>query len=206
MGSPSPVLDSAEGLDQRIEAHLQRLSERIGRSYSTDVMEVVESLSTLLYSYKTRDEMLERLLESETGKIAHDQGQSKRTLQKVRQEEDCAELRRAHERSHELLERAVHLIVLIHRQLARSNDDRSNYAAEDCGYCLGAGAANGFACTPCHGGGRVYVHQPSLKCPRCKGNGRSDEQARALYESDSCLVCGGSGWVMAVESVTKGYA
>src|SRR5690349_11150831 len=130
MGSPSSVLDSAEGLDQRIEAHLQRLSERIGRSYTTDVIEVVESLSSLLYSYKTRDEMLEVLLDSETEKITHDQSQSKATRQEIRQDEVCAELRRAHERSHELLERAVHLIVLIHRQLARSNDDRSNYASE----------------------------------------------------------------------------
>src|SRR5262245_59566081 len=66
--SASPRLDeSTKDLNTLIETRLQRLSERIGRSYLLEETKAdLESLSDLIYIYKIRDEMLEELLDLKT--------------------------------------------------------------------------------------------------------------------------------------------
>ena len=75
------------------------------------------------------------------------------------------------------------------------------YAYETCGLCDGVGkGALGpeVPCPPCKATGKVLVHQPPIKCPRCGGNGKASHDADALiYSPVLCVICKGAGWVMA---------
>jgi DnaJ-class molecular chaperone len=74
------------------------------------------------------------------------------------------------------------------------------FAPELCGLCVGRGkGALGpdEPCPPCKGKGVVLVHQPSVKCPRCGGNGRAKTIFDGLTTDPRlCVICQGSGWVM----------
>jgi hypothetical protein len=76
------------------------------------------------------------------------------------------------------------------------------YALEICGLCKGAGkGALGpdKPCPPCKSKGVVLVHQPPIKCPRCGGNGKAKTLFDGLITDPRlCVICHGSGWVMAL--------
>jgi hypothetical protein len=66
-----------------------------------------------------------------------------------------------------------------------------------CASCQGSGSRLGRPCEGCGGAGQVQVHQPAIKCPRCKGTG---EQTSGYTEYPLCVVCRGCGWAMALRS------
>jgi DnaJ-class molecular chaperone len=72
------------------------------------------------------------------------------------------------------------------------------YAHEICGLCGGigkGGLGTDEPCPPCNATGKVVVLQPPIKCPRCKGDGKSKRVADGLaYAPRLCVVCRGSGW------------
>ena len=74
------------------------------------------------------------------------------------------------------------------------------YAPEICGLCNGAGkGALGpdEPCPPCKATGKVLVHQPPKKCPRCGGNGKAKRLDDGLSgDRRLCVICRGSGWVL----------
>ena len=83
---------------------------------------------------------------------------------------------------------------------ANASDMSERYAPEICGLCKGAGKGGlepNELCPPCKATGKVVVHQPPRRCPRCGGDGK----ARTFFDGlvgdiRLCVVCRGSGWVM----------
>lgn len=69
-----------------------------------------------------------------------------------------------------------------------------DYAPEICAWCKGVGSHNQTECSACDGKGKVMVCQPPIKCPRCKGVGKSD--GSYFYATPFCVVCRGCGWVL----------
>src|SRR5437764_10390711 len=69
------------------------------------------------------------------------------------------------------------------------------YAYETCGLCKGTGLSELFPdapCPPCGSRGKVLVYQPSVRCPRCKGERKASENVK--YGLRLCVVCHGAGW------------
>jgi DnaJ-class molecular chaperone len=75
-----------------------------------------------------------------------------------------------------------------------------DYAPEICGLCKGAGkGALGpdEPCPPCKATGKVLVHQPPIRCPRCGGDGKAKQVFDGLSSfPELCVVCKGAGWVL----------
>ena len=76
------------------------------------------------------------------------------------------------------------------------------YAQETCGLCKGLGISvldSVMPCPACKATGKVIVHQPPNKCPRCGGNGKAKTLIDGLSSDPRlCLICKGAGWVMAL--------
>jgi hypothetical protein len=71
------------------------------------------------------------------------------------------------------------------------------YAPEKCGYCGDCYPPDTQRpCPACEGKGVVLVHQPSIRCPRCAGDGKARGSDDLRYRSNLCVVCLGTGWVM----------
>ena len=80
-----------------------------------------------------------------------------------------------------------------------------DYLPEVCGLCSGkARLSGGEPCTPCMGKGTVLVRQPALRCPRCSGSGLPTEIDRIQYYASLCMICGGTGWVMTLDTEQHG--
>jgi len=59
----------------------------------------------------------------------------------------------------------------------------AEYDYETCGLCGGegkGGLGTSEPCPPCKATGKVLVHQPPIKCPRCGGTGRAGRPANGL--------------------------
>jgi DnaJ-class molecular chaperone len=71
------------------------------------------------------------------------------------------------------------------------------YAPEKCVACLGTGNIPGHSpCPACEGIGTVMTCQPPLTCPRCKGTGQHTSGMFLLINSEFCVICRGTGWVL----------
>src|SRR5262245_54777315 len=111
--SPQTV-DLSEGLDELLEAHVRNLSEKLSRPYTIeDVEEELSALNDLVYTYKRRDELLERLLDSSTAEEKGAQIREALQAQRIKVAENRAELERVHARSHELLQRSALLVIKV---------------------------------------------------------------------------------------------
>ena len=77
-----------------------------------------------------------------------------------------------------------------------------DYAYETCGLCKGVGKGGlgpNEPCPPCKATGKVLVHQPPLRCPRCGGTGKANQVFDGLStDFRLCVICNGAGWVMAL--------
>jgi DnaJ-class molecular chaperone len=75
-----------------------------------------------------------------------------------------------------------------------------DYAYETCGLCNGVGKGGlgpNEPCPPCKATGKVLVHQPPIRCPRCGGDGKAKQPFEGIiYSPVLCVICLGAGWVM----------
>jgi len=75
-----------------------------------------------------------------------------------------------------------------------------DYARERCGLCKGLGISvleSVMPCPACKATGKVLVHQPPLRCPRCGGDGKAKQVFDGLSRlPELCVICKGAGWVM----------
>jgi hypothetical protein len=192
--------DVCEALDELLEAHLRNLSEKLqSPERIEDIGAELATLNDLVYSYKRRDELLEKLLDCTTAEDKRSQIRVTLQAQHIRVVENRAELERIHARSHELLERSTSLIGRAQQQINERAHKYAGYALEQCALCKGVGGSAGDPCLACNGKGNVLVHQPSLKCPRCAGDGKPHGRESLLYSAKLCVVCRGTGWVMTAD-------
>src|SRR5262245_26421656 len=187
---------SSNGLEELLESHISKLAEKLSRPFTLDEIEAdLASLNDLVYTFKRRDELLEKLLDSATTEYTQEQIREALKAQRMRVAENRAETERIHRRSQQLLQRSTQLILRAQRDINSKAHKHAGYVLEPCGLCNGLGGSTENPCAPCNGKGSVLVHQPSLKCPRCKGTGKPRANDELTY-STRCIVCRGSGWVM----------
>lgn len=194
----SPLtLEASEGLDELLETHVSNLSEKLSRTHTLEEIEAeLATLNDLVYSYKRRDEMLERLLDVTTPEGKREQIRAMLQAQKIKLAENQAELERLHARSHKLLRRSSLLVIRAQEEIGRIAHKHTGYALEPCGLCKGLGVSTDHPCVACNGKSSVLVHQPSIKCPRCGGDGKATTKLSLMYSSTVCVVCRGTGWAL----------
>src|SRR5215510_1629220 len=200
MGDSSNVDDLAHSLEELIGDHLANLTEKQQRDGSiSELADEVGRLNDLLISYKLRDELLERLLDSETPEVRRTQIRETLKAQRMRVAENRAEMELIHARSHAILDRSVRLIATIQKQIDKNAHAYSGYAFEKCGFCDGLGRASEKQCPVCRGNRTVLVFQPPTKCPQCAGCGKVTFDPVTRSSSELCTACRGSGWVKSIQ-------
>ena len=193
--SPPQLQEDFHSLGDLIEKHLAGIEAKISRNDSiADIAQEVAKLNDLLVSYQRRDELLERLLDTETPSTKRKQIRAAFEAARLRMTSNRVELERLHAVSHELLLRSAELVLRIQRRVDKESHQHCGYALELCSFCRGFGAKSDAPCPACDGKRSVLVFQPANKCPRCNGDGHAEMHNR--YISELCLVCRGTGWVM----------
>jgi hypothetical protein len=67
MASEPLQLEGAHSLGELVESHLQVLFDKLARPHTLDDIEAdLATLNDLIYSYKRKDELLEKLIDSAT--------------------------------------------------------------------------------------------------------------------------------------------
>jgi hypothetical protein len=193
-GGQRPVEDVDTLLYDLVETHVRKLSNTLSSSSTLEEVEAeVNALNNLIYTYKRRDELLEKLLD--TSIPDEKRRQIRETMQalSVKVEENTEKLAKDHDRAHKLIERSVALIAKAQRHLGKAAHLHSGYSVKGCGLCTSTGHNGRTLCGVCNGEGRVIVRQPSRKCIKCWGSGKAP---RVWGHKDAlCPECKGSGWV-----------
>jgi hypothetical protein len=114
------VEDDTRSLDELIEAHLQALFAKLACPHTIDELEAeVARLNDLIQSYKLRDELLERLLDSATPEEKLRQVVETLRAMRVKVGESRAEQEQLHAKSHQLMERSALLIKRAQEEIVR---------------------------------------------------------------------------------------
>jgi len=199
MSDSSNVDDLSHSIEELIGNHLSHLTEKLENGGSiSELAEEVGQLNDLLISYKLRDELLERLLDSNTTEARRKQIRETLKAQRMRVAENRLEMERIHARSHQILDRSARLIATIQRQIDKDAHRYSGYALEICGFCAGLGRASEKTCQVCGGRRTVLVRQPATSCSHCAGRGKASLDPISLSSSELCPGCRGSGWSMSL--------
>ncbi len=67
MGNGPQASEVSNGLDELLETHIHNLSEKLSRPHTLEEIETeLAALNDLIYTYKRRDELLEKLLDGMT--------------------------------------------------------------------------------------------------------------------------------------------
>jgi rubrerythrin len=189
MDDAPSVSEDASSLDDLVESHVRRLANKLSLPHTPQEIEAeVTALNDLIHSFKHKDELLEKLLDSTA--TAHQRRQIRETLKAmyVMETYNGEELEQLHAKSHQLLERSIYLIAKAQRQINKEAHKYSGYSLELCGLCKGLGGSTNKPCRPCKGSGTVLVNQPARKCPQCG--------VEAGHANELCIICRGSGWMM----------
>src|SRR5437867_514651 len=174
MANSPQTAEVSGGLDELLEIHIGKLSEILCRPHTLEEIETeLAALNDLIYTYKRRDELLEKLLDGGTAEGDRHQIHETLRAQRMRVAENREAIARTHAKSHQLLERSAQLIIRAQSLINEEAHKHTGYVLEPCGLCRGLGGATNAPCLPCKGKGSVLVHQPSISCPRCKGDGRA---------------------------------
>ena len=160
---PKPLeSEDSSRLDELIEYYLQRLLEKLARPHSlNDVEADLANLNDLIYSFKRKDELLEKLIDNATPE--HKRRQIFATLKAnhIKIAENKLELEQLHAKSHQLLERTMLLIMKAQWQIQKEAHKSSGYKLESCNNCEGSGRGDKGRCPVCKGTGNLLKHQPT---------------------------------------------
>jgi hypothetical protein len=193
----TPLCEIPNGLAELIDERIRNLLDRLQGAFSVkEVQAELRELDLLLGSFKRNDEQLEKLLTDKDAR--HERSAMIAEMRNHRRAivENREVLERLHAKSHNLMLESARLIADCKSRVDKLVRTHGDYAAEMCAHCKGLGGTSEAPCPACMGEGTVLVHQPPLKCPRCNGEGKGSHHAIALFQSDLCLVCHGSGWVI----------
>ena len=192
-------MPASTGFDELLESRLFELLERMRSTPIAEVEEELNSLSKVVNEYRLNDELLENFLSHTTPQYKSQLIQETLRRQATKVKKSAAELQRLHEKSHSILEHSAQLLAKIDRQLYELTHKNSDYAPEICANCGGIGSVNCKMCISCNGRRTILVHQPSIKCPRCVGTGRSGIRDRLDFSQYLCVICRGRGWVLILD-------
>jgi excinuclease UvrABC ATPase subunit len=151
-------------LDLLIENHLQVLFNKLASPHTLDeIQSDVATLNGLIESFKRRDELLEKLIDSTTPEERRSQIRETLIANRMRVAENRLELDQLHAKSHQLLERSMLLILKAQWQIQKEAHKYSGYKLETCNNCEGTGRYIGGRCPLCKGTGNVLSHQSTAE-------------------------------------------
>src|ERR1044072_5203586 len=160
MAQSPQEIDVSNSLDELIEHHLQVLLEKLARPHSLNDIEAdLVTLNDLIYSFKRRDELLEKLIDKTTPERKRREILTTLNANRMKVAEDKSELEQLHAKSHQLLERSMLLIMKAQWQIQKEAHKSSGYKLESCNNCEGAGRNDKGRCPVCKGTGSVLKHQ-----------------------------------------------
>jgi hypothetical protein len=154
-------LEETHSLDELIDNHLQVLFVKLSRPHTLDEIQAdVATLNGLIHSFKRRDELLEKLIDSATSEEKRRQIRDTLKANHMKVEEQGLKLEQLHAKSHQLLERSMLLIMKAQWQIQKEAHKNSGYKLETCNNCEGTGCvARRGRCPQCKGTGNVLSHQ-----------------------------------------------
>jgi hypothetical protein len=156
MASGPLNLEESYSLSGLIEDHLQALFDKLARPHTLDEIQAdLASLNGLIESFKRKDELLEKLIDSTTPEEKRRQIRETLKANHMKVEEQGLKLDQLHAKTHQLLERSMLLIMKAQWQIQKEAHKMSGYEL--------------VACPNCEGTGRVV----SGRCLSCKGTGTS---------------------------------
>jgi hypothetical protein len=158
---PSPLkLECASSLDELVETHLQALLNRLAKPHTLHELQVdLASLNGLIDSFRRRDELLEKLIDSATPEQKRRQILETLRANRMKVEDDGSALEQLHAKSHQLLERSRLLIMKAQRLIQKEAHNNSGYRLETCNNCKGTGRNPNARCLSCKGTGTVLKQQ-----------------------------------------------
>jgi len=160
MKSKPLELKDPSALDELIEHHLQILLEKLARPHTLNDIETdLATLNDLIYSFKRKDDLLEKLIDSATPEQKRHQILATLKANRIKVAENNLELEQLHAKSHQLLERSMLLIMKAQWQIQNEAHKNSGYKLENCNGCDGAGHNDKGRCPVCKGTGNVLKHQ-----------------------------------------------
>src|SRR4051812_24559226 len=113
-------LEDLSSLDALIEHHLQILLEKLARPHTLMDMEAdLANLNDLIYSFKRKDELLEKLIDRTTPEQKRRQIVATLKANHIKIVENGLELEQLHAKSHQLLERSMLLIMKAQWQIQK---------------------------------------------------------------------------------------
>ena len=153
-------VESTYSLDELIEHHLQVLLEKLARPHTLNDIEAdLTTLNDLIYSFKRKDDLLEKLIDSATPEQKRRQILATLKANQIKVAENELELEQLHAKSHQLLERSMLLIMKAQWQIQNEAHKNSGYKLDNCNDCEGTGHNDKGRCPVCKGTGNVLKHQ-----------------------------------------------
>jgi len=156
-------LEQTHSVDELIEDHLKALFNKLSTPHTLDDIEgELATLNDLIYSFKRKDELLEKLIDSNTPEDKRRQIRETLEANRIKVAKDQLELEQLHAKSHQLLERSMLLIMKAQWQIQKEAYKSSGYKLETCDYCEGTGRVVNGRCSLCNGTGTVLKPQSEL--------------------------------------------
>ena len=156
-------LQDPSALDELIEHQLQVLLEKLARPHNLNDIETdLATLNDLIYSFKRKDELLEKLIDRSTPEQKRRQILATLEANHIKVEANSVKLEQLHAKMHQLLERSMLLIMKAQWQIQKEAHKSSGYKLENCINCEGAGHDDKGRCPVCKGTGNVLKHQPAV--------------------------------------------
>jgi excinuclease UvrABC ATPase subunit len=160
MATGTLELECARSPDELIEHHLQVLFDKLSGPHTLNEIQAnLATLNDLIYSFKRKDELLEKLIDNTTPEEKRHQIRETLKTNGMEVADDRLELEQLHAKSHQLLERSMLLIMKAQWQIQKEAHN-SEYRLESCGECEGSGRSVGGRCPSCKGTGNVVSRQP----------------------------------------------
>jgi len=184
-----------DALIDLIERHTRALSEIILVTHTPqELQEEVTELSDLLTSFRYRTELVAKLIDSTTQQEQRNSIRAMLRAMKIQPLEHKEQASALLARSNELIKKAASFITRAQGEISRTAHLFAGYTAKVCGLCKGVETGPDDPCRVCKGKGSVLVHEPTTKCSRCDGHGKTKETDVAVHYSAVCVGCNGTGW------------
>jgi hypothetical protein len=160
MASGPLELEETRSLDELIEDHLRVLFGKLAGPHTLDDIDAeLATLNDLVYSFKRKDELLEKLIDETTPDEKRSQIRKTLLANRIKVAENKSELEQLHAKSHQLLERSMLLIIKAQWQIHKEAFKKSGYELETCNNCEGAGRDVKGRCPHCKGSGNILKRQ-----------------------------------------------
>jgi len=190
---PNPSADG-DVLFEMIEERMQVLTNILaGPHMGTELQAEAASLSSLVETLSLRVEFIAKLLNGSTSVL---QREALRASMQAMHIEPSPSKEEMLARSNELIKKAAALIARAQETINKEAYRSTGYAIKICGLCKGITDTPDDPCVVCKGKGSVIMREPSIRCPRCEGNGKTRTADKAVLYSSLCVECSGTGWMI----------